>query len=913
MIRVLYLNGSFQDRQFVVQALTAHGGFQVTRTTERLDLGTRLAHGQCDLILSDTEVLGFPPLEVIDFVRARSAAPPVMILTASESVDLAVEAMKRGAADYVLLTSENVLRLPQRILAAVDRTRLEKKLREGEQQEAAQESLRRSEQRFRAVSELVSDYAYAFHVEPDGKLTAEWVTDALVTVTGYTAHELKSLGGWERLIHPDDLCIAEGQLERLLSGEANTVEYRIVTKSGEVRWTRDYARPEWDEEEQRVVRIYGAGQDITDRKRVEEALERSERLYRGVIEATGGVPYCRNYETNGYDFIGEGVQLLTGYAVREFTPDVWDSIIQEAVLTGDLAGLSISEAERRVRSGASTVARTEVRIVTRSGDERWLSDASTHVRDEHGVSHSALGILHNITERKQAEEVLRTSERRFRTLVEQSPFGILLYNTDGTVRYANEALRTMHKLSKEEFEYLVAHYNILQDEQLEVSGVAPRVRKAFEGEPSPLPTIKYDTRKSSMTSQVADREAWIEGFVYPIKGQDGDVQEVVVVHRDVSEQKEQEAALKESEERFRALFDNALDGILMADTATKRLLSPNPAMCRMLGYRREEIEQLKVFDIHPQADVAHVVEMFEKQAREGLGLAESIPMKRKDGSVSYADINSSPITLAGQRYLIGFFRDTTERKRSEEKLRAMESQLAHVTRLSTMGELVAGIAHEVNQPLYSIENFAKAMENVLAANCGPELEQLRDWTAEIAAAAARAGRIMKRLRGFARPTDSQRSTVDINEIVSESIKLMAFESRQRRVMVQWQLCVEDARVEVDRVQVQQVLVNLLRNAFEALDQNDPGNRKVVVETRVREGSICVTVADNGPGLPPEGGLKLFDAFATTKPDGLGVGLAISTTIVEAHGGRLWATSDPHSGAKFSFTLPIARGVENDGA
>jgi two-component system sensor kinase FixL len=894
MIRVLYLNGSFEDHDFVVEALTAEGGFQVTRTTERLDLQQRLARGECDLVLSDIEVLGFAPLAFIDFVRAASAVPPVVILTANESVDVAVEAMKRGAADYILATSDNARHLPEKMRSALDRTRREEKLRESQQwfrsifehspeilvlvdmqgvvvevngkasellgyerahlvgnrfenlplwsketkatlrdmfarclggetiapyeieflcsdgraitcqmhgttlknhaveithvllmvsdvtrRRAAEEALRTSETRFRAVSELVSDYAYAFRVEQDGTLTAEWVTDALVNVTGYTANELKSLGGWERLIHPDDLTIAEGQLTRLLSGEAYTVEYRIVTKSGEQRWTRDYARPEWDEREQRVVRIYGAGQDITDRKR--------------------------------------------------------------------------------------------------------------------------------------AKEAMRASDTRFRALIEQSPFGISLYNPDGTVRYGNEALRRMYGISREVQARLIANYNILQDDQLMATGVASGLKRAFEGEPTALPTVKYDTRKSSVPSHDVDGEFWIESFAYPIKGGDGNFEEVVVVQRDVTEQKRAETALKESEERFRALFENALDGILLADVETKRLLSPNPSMCQMLGYRREEIEQLHVFDIHPHKDIRHVVAIFEKQAHEKIGLAESVPMKRKDGSVFYADINSSPITLAGKRYLLGFFRDITERKRSEERLRAMESQLAHVTRLSTMGELVAGIAHEVNQPLYSIENFAKAIENVLAADCGRESEQLRDWNAEIAAASDRAGRIMKRLRGFARTTDSQRSTADLKDIVSETIELMAFESRQRRVVVRPQPCDEDTRAQVDRVQIQQVLVNLLQNAFEALDSNDPGDRQVVVETRVSEGSICVSVADNGPGLPPEGGLNLFDAFATTKRHGLGMGLAISRTIVEAHGGRLLATFNAQGGATFHFTLPTARRAENDGA
>jgi two-component system sensor kinase FixL len=260
----------------------------------------------------------------------------------------------------------------------------------------------------------------------------------------------------------------------------------------------------------------------------------------------------------------------------------------------------------------------------------------------------------------------------------------------------------------------------------------------------------------------------------------------------------------------------------------------------------------------------------------------------------------------------GIIRDVTERKAAEERLRRMRTQLTHVARLSTMGEMVAGIAHEVNQPLYSILNFAKATRNVLLSESGFNLNELCEWSEEMVSASARAGTIMARLRDFARRSPSRRVPASINEIAEESIQLMGFEARRRQVAIRREFTEADPVIEVDRVQIQQVLVNLLRNACEAAEESAAPEARVSVRTAAAGESAKVSVADNGPGLPGQEGLNIFDAFVTTKANGLGMGLAISRSIVEAHGGSLWADADRDGGATFHFTLPLARGGQGNG-
>jgi C4-dicarboxylate-specific signal transduction histidine kinase len=225
--------------------------------------------------------------------------------------------------------------------------------------------------------------------------------------------------------------------------------------------------------------------------------------------------------------------------------------------------------------------------------------------------------------------------------------------------------------------------------------------------------------------------------------------------------------------------------------------------------------------------------------------------------------------------------------------------------------MVAGIAHEVNQPLYSILNFAKASRNVLAAEGEPNREDLREWNEEIAAAASRTGEIIARLRSFVRRTEMQCSSADLNEIVRESIELMAFETRRLGIAVRPELCESPFAVNVDRVQIQQVVVNLLRNACEAMAGGPAPAGMIVVRTALVDRGAEISVADRGPGLPAGGDLQIFDAFVTTKPDGLGMGLAISKTIVEAHGGSLSGASNPEGGATFRFTLPVVKVGQRD--
>jgi len=253
---------------------------------------------------------------------------------------------------------------------------------------------------------------------------------------------------------------------------------------------------------------------------------------------------------------------------------------------------------------------------------------------------------------------------------------------------------------------------------------------------------------------------------------------------------------------------------------------------------------------------------------------------------------------------VAFVLDLSERQRAEEALQKAQAELAHVTRVTTLGELTGSIAHEINQPIGAVVNNAGACLRWLAAH---NLEEARQSAARVIADGHRASEIIGRIRALAKKTPPRKEWLDINDTLRELILLAQSEVQRTRVSLHTGLADALPRIWGDRVQLQQVVLNLLKNAIEALSGTGDGPRDLWVSTdRDESAGVVITVRDTGPGLDPESLDRVFHAFYTTKAGGLGMGLAISRSIVESHGGRLWATANVPRGAVFQFTLPTAR-------
>jgi C4-dicarboxylate-specific signal transduction histidine kinase len=278
-----------------------------------------------------------------------------------------------------------------------------------------------------------------------------------------------------------------------------------------------------------------------------------------------------------------------------------------------------------------------------------------------------------------------------------------------------------------------------------------------------------------------------------------------------------------------------------------------------------------------------------------------------NGSVKYVRVVGHPSIKekSGNVEFMGAITDMTERKQSEEALEKAYAELAHVTRVATVGELTGSIAHEVNQPLAAIVNNANACLSWLTAN---NMEEARASAEMIRADGHRAGEIIGRIRALVKKAPPQKDWLDVNETIREAIAIARSELQRNGIALETRL--SDAvqpLVFADRIQLQQVILNLIMNAVEAMSEMSDGPRQLLIRTDTDESrGIVVAVHDSGPGLKSEELLRLFTPFYTTKPQGMGMGLAICRSIIEAHGGRLWATANLDRGATFQFTLPTSR-------
>jgi PAS domain S-box-containing protein len=379
------------------------------------------------------------------------------------------------------------------------------------------------------------------------------------------------------------------------------------------------------------------------------------------------------------------------------------------------------------------------------------------------------------------------------------------------------------------------------------------------------------------------------------------------LRQEILERQRAEEALRKSERQFHALFDDAAIGMALVN-AVGHPFESNRALQRMLGYSAEELRGMPFMQFTHPDDVALNWQLFTELVR---GQRNQYQLEkryyRKDGRVVWGNLTMSLVRdeRGAPLFGIGTVEDITERRRAEEALRQTQAELTHVTRVMTVGALTASIAHEVNQPLAAVVTNGNACLRWLARPV-PDVEEARAAVERVIREANRASEVIRRIRALAQKTDPQAAWLDLNDVLREVVALVHGEARQQRVALWTDLAPALPPVLGDRVQLQQVTLNLLLNGIEALQAVTARPRELWIRSQRHEAdAVLVAVRDAGIGLDPQQMARLFDPFFTTKPGGMGIGLAISRTIVEAHGGRLWATPNDGPGATFQFVLPLS--------
>ena len=373
--------------------------------------------------------------------------------------------------------------------------------------------------------------------------------------------------------------------------------------------------------------------------------------------------------------------------------------------------------------------------------------------------------------------------------------------------------------------------------------------------------------------------------------------------QDITERKRAEEELRVAETRFRTYVDHATDALFVHDDQRK-VVDVNRQACESLGYTREELIGMMPADFDPVlgVDTAFIQRKMKERLDAGEVFAFETSHRRKDGTFFPVEVRVRPFWHGGRRFGLALVRDITERKRAEETLRQTEAQLAHVARVATLGELAASIAHEVNQPLAAIVTNGSACLRWLVGD-SPNLEEARETARRIVRDGKRASDVIARIRALVQKTDTEKARLDINQAVQEVINLTQHEAVRKGVALRTELAGELPPVLGDRVQLQQVILNLVMNGVEAMSSVADRPRELLVRSRQHESTqVLVAVQDSGVGIDRQNLEKIFDPFYTTKSQGMGMGLAISRSIVENHGGRLWAAPNDGPGATFQFTL-----------
>ncbi len=364
------------------------------------------------------------------------------------------------------------------------------------------------------------------------------------------------------------------------------------------------------------------------------------------------------------------------------------------------------------------------------------------------------------------------------------------------------------------------------------------------------------------------------------------------------------------EAHLKSILDTVPDAMVVIDERGI-MQSFSSAAERLFGYSAAEMigQNVKLLMPSPyrESHNGYLARYMRTGERRIIGIGRVVVGERRDGSTFPMELSVGEMRSSNQRFFTGFIRDLTERQKTEARLQELQSELVHISRLTAMGEMASTLAHELNQPLSAIANYLKGSRRLLESHADEGSGMIRDAMDKAAEQALRAGQIIRRLRDFVARGESERRVENIAKLVEEASALALVGAKDQGVRVSFNLDPAAQMVLADKVQIQQVLLNLIRNAIEAMAESD--KRELAVSVRALEDAmVAVGVTDTGSGIGPEMRAQLFQPFVTTKPQGMGVGLSISRTIIESHGGRIWAEPNPDGGTIFQFTL---RGVSQE--
>jgi two-component system, LuxR family, sensor kinase FixL len=521
---------------------------------------------------------------------------------------------------------------------------------------------------------------------------------------------------------------------------------------------------------------------------------------------------------------------------------------------------------------------------------RWLRLKGKAVLDATGRTVRMCGVLIDIDRPKRSE----LAESTLAAIVRSSDAAIISKTLDGVITSWNRGAEQIFRYAADEV--LGKPVSILAPpgRQNEMPEILARIRRGERIE-------HFETErmaKGGLTLRVALS-------VSPILDHTGKIVGASKVAHDITPLKQAEANLRAREAQLRSILATVPDAMVVIDERGL-IHSFSAAAERLFGWKAEEVGGRNVSMLMPspyrEEHDSYLARYLATGERRIIGIGRVVTGQRRDGSTFPMELAVGEILVDGRRLFTGFIRDITERQEAEARLQELQSELVHVGRLSEMGQMSSTLAHELNQPLTAATAYLQASQRFLhaapAEGVGKATETLRKASEQI----QRASDIIRRLREFAKKGEVERRVEDLTKVIEEANALAMVGTRSFGVTLRLDFDPRARSAAIDRVQIQQVVVNLVRNAIEAMAREE--RRELSVSTVARNSGFHeVCVADTGPGLPQSVSAQLFKAFVTTKESGMGVGLSICRSIIEAHGGRIWADPNPGGGTRFCFTLP----------
>jgi PAS domain S-box-containing protein len=741
----------------------------------------------------------------------------------------------------------------------------------------AEEALRESEEKFRSLAEHSPNMVFIYK---NGRVV--YANRECERLMGYTRKEFYSPDfDFATIIAPECAHVVKTALRSHMKGkEVSPYEYTLITKGGErIEAILTTALMRYEGE----TAILGAVTDITERKQAEEALQKSEEYYRSLLEnAMEAIAVVSRdgliaYESPSYKrVLGRDPEDAIGATAFDFIhPD-------------DLPGVSETFAQLLDNPGGTVQA--EVRSLHNDGSYRNLEIVGRNLIGDQIVD----GIVANfrdITERKQAEEALRESEEYFRALTENSLEGVTVVNTDGSLRYISPALKRMLGYEPEEQTGGNLFELIHEDDVQRVAGVFSDLLQNRIAEAHTVQRVRHKD----------GTWRYIEAISNNLLGNPA-VSGIVGNFRDITERVKAEDELRKSEEKLRLMFDSVSDSVAVTDLEGT-ITEVNDRGVEMHGFgSKDEMLGISAFELIAPSDRERAVINTGRVLEQGSVVSIEYTLVRADGSEFPGELSASQLQDANGNPIgfVAVVRDITDRKKVEQETRGMEEQRHLTARLATVGQLAAGVAHELNNPLAAVQGFAQLLTE------RKDLEEsIRSDVECIFNEAKRATKITANLLSFARKHQPEKRLVSINEVIDRSLELHAYRMKVNNIDVQTELAADLPATMADFHQIQQVFVNIISNAEQAMTEAH-GKGTLSVLSEWSGDTIKVALADDGPGIPQGDLDRIFEPFYTTKEvgKGTGLGLDICRGIVERHGGRMYAASVAGEGTTFVIEIPV---------